>query len=95
MDKAIRITQPPSLWHVFVVGLGIVIAATRTCPPAPCNMTCRLRYTLLIFYLCKLVLKLEFLSSRHCFSLYIYHNATNNLCIADLVTSIMPITWLK
>jgi hypothetical protein len=67
----------------------------RSCPTVPCDMTRRLRYVLLISCLWMLVLKLEFISSYHYFSLYIYRSATNNLLVPNFATVIVPSTCLK
>jgi hypothetical protein len=48
----------------FVVGVGNVIAAIRSRALAPWNMLKILRYIALISFMWKLVLKLEFISSR-------------------------------
>ena len=80
----------------FVVVLGIVTAMTTSCPAAPWTMRRLLMYVLLsISCLWKLIVKLEFIPSHHCLSMYIYRSATNNLTNPESAASIVPITCLQ
>jgi hypothetical protein len=56
----------------FVVGVGNVTATIRSRTLAPWNMLKMLRYIPLISFLWKLVLKLEFISSRSTLFLFVY-----------------------
>jgi hypothetical protein len=61
---SILINSALTIVPCFVVGVGNVTAVKRSCALAPWNMSKMLRYVPLISFLWKLVLKLEFISSR-------------------------------
>jgi hypothetical protein len=63
--QSILINSVLTIVSCFVVGVGNVTATKRSCCVlAPWNTSKMLRYTPLISILWKLVLKLEFISSR-------------------------------
>jgi hypothetical protein len=62
--QSILINSALTIVACFVVGVGNVTSAIRSCALAPWNMLKMLRYIPLISFLWKLVLKLEFISSR-------------------------------
>jgi hypothetical protein len=62
--QSILINSALTIVSCFVVGVGNVTAAIRSCALAPWNTSKMLRYIPLIFFLWKLVLKLEFILSR-------------------------------
>jgi hypothetical protein len=62
--QSILINSVLTIVDCFVVGLGYVTAAKSSRALVPWNTSKMLRYIPLIFFLWKLVLKLEFISSR-------------------------------
>jgi hypothetical protein len=62
--QSVLINSAITIVACFVVGVGHITAVIRSCALAPWNMSKMLRYIPIISFLWKLVLKLEFISSR-------------------------------